>query len=129
MRKFSHLILTLVICSVINVQLISAQFIFDKETKADKSINAIINTTSEFAFPGTLIKTNPAVITTDRSLSCKNSLYCRQLQIITQAEIEEELELENWMTELNDGSWVTDTEECMQMENWMFNPCKWIDAD
>ncbi|MBA7633744.1 hypothetical protein ES703_41315 [subsurface metagenome] len=129
MRKLNHHILTLVICSVINVQLISAQFIFDKETKADKSINAIINTTSEFAFLGTLIKTNPAVITTDRSLSCKQSLYPKHLRTIAHVDIEEELELEKWMTELNDDFWATHTEESMQLENWMFNPCQWLCAN
>ena len=40
---------------------------------------------------------------------------------------EEEMAIENWMTNLNDEVWSnTDTEEDMEIEDWMANPSDWL---
>ena len=66
------------------------------------------------------------LVTVSRRILKNPDLTARKLQSISQAEIENDMELEEWMTDVNEGLWAADSEEAVQLENWMFRPCDWF---
>ncbi len=112
-----------------NIELISAQYEFEKNSKIDKYMNSISQTNDEFVFAYTSNTSTKRSVTSKLSVTKSSTPSLNELQTISKTEIEEEIIIEKWMTNINDDLWVTDSEEALEIESWMFISSNWLNKN
>lgn len=125
MKNFNKLIVVLLIVSAAQIQKVSAQSECENTAEVERSVLIAYNTSSELMYHTTLRTGN--TYNTNTSLASTEEQNSSESKFIVVDELidEQQTLLESNLRELDEALTV-DSEENLQVENWMLTPDNWI---
>jgi len=126
MKKFNLAILTLSVFLLINIQQTNARPLFEGEAEINNYFSYKTQTDISITYTGNLTDSSLDLILTGKTHFNKYNTEIEYFQNIDKVEFETEMDIEEWMLDIKDDCWITDSEEPLKMEYWMLNPCDWL---
>lgn len=121
MKNLRKLIVILMIVSAAQLQKVNAQSECDNTAEVESTVLFAYNTTTELMYHSTLRSVN-----TNNSLASAEELNSSNTQsVVDELLAEQQNLLESNLKDL-DAALTVDTEENLQVENWMLTPDNWI---